>query len=299
MPDKWHTPAFASVAVFMAAAFWGLYWLPLRYLENLGLPGTWPVVFLNTPAAIALGLYVVARWERHRRHLNRALVIGLFTGAGYGFFSVGLLYSSVVRVTLLFYLTPIWGTLIGIVWLGDRAGWSRWTAIGGGLVGMALLLTGGGAVPLNVGDLLGFISGVAWAVGGAMIMRYGAVPVAISTCSQLFMTALLALLCGYLIGDTASPTGSVVLDVLPVALATALIMIVPTLLVVFWAQKILFPGRLGLLMMAEVIMTIISASLLLPEETMSALEWAGAALIVGACLVEVLLTPPDGQKPHA
>lgn len=299
MPDKWHTPTFASVAVFLAAAFWGLYWIPLRYVEDLGITGTWPVIFLNLPAALALGGYILTKWEGHRRHMPRAILIGIFTGAGYGLFSVGLLYSSVVRVTLLFYLTPIWGTLIGIVWLGDRAGWSRWLAIGGGLAGMALLLSGGGSVPLNIGDLMGFVSGVAWAIGGALVMRYGEVPIAASTFSQMLMTSLIALIAGLLVGGMMPPTLPQIASALPVSLVMALFMIIPTLLVIFWAQKILFPGRLGLLMMAEVMLTVLSASILLPEEAMSLVEWGGAILIVGACLIEVLATPSDAKSPHA
>lgn len=296
MPEKWHNPAFASAAVFLAAAFWGLYWIPLRYIEDLGISGTWPVVFLSLPAAICLGGYVIWHWERHRRHMPRALMISIFTGIGYGLFSIGLLYSSVVRVTLLFYLTPIWGTLIGIVWLGDQASWSRWAAIAGGVIGMALLLSGGGSVPLNIGDLMGFVSGVGWAIGGSLVMRYGAVPVAASTGCQLLMTSLLALIAGLLIGGMSTPEFSQTISALPVSLITAMGLIIPTLLVIFWAQKILFPGRLGLLMMAEVMLTVLSASILLPEEAMSPIEWVGACLIVSACLLEIFATPSAAKR---
>ena len=82
-----------------------------------------------------------------------------------------------VRATLLFYLTPVWATLIGMVWLGEKGSWQRWAAIGGGFGGLMLLVSGGGSVPLNIGDLFAFFSGVFWAFGAAMIKRYDAVPV--------------------------------------------------------------------------------------------------------------------------
>ncbi|MEQ9695982.1 DMT family transporter [Shimia sp. SDUM112013] len=293
MAIKSNTPAFASVAVFFAAAIWGLFWIPLRYLEEIGLPGIWPALFINLPGAILMGLWLVIHWEDHRRHMARALMIGIFTGGlGFGLFAVAVLYGTVIRVTLLFYLTPIWGTLIGIVWLGDRATWARWLAIGTGLAGMALLLAGGTAVPLNLGDLFGFLSGIGWAVGGALIMRFGAVPVAASAFSQLFMGSLLILLCALVLA-TPLPAPSLLLPALSVGFGTAVVMIIPTMMVIFWAQKILFPGRLGLLMMAEVMLAVISASLLLPEEAMSGVEWIGAALIIGACLLEIFLTPAE------
>jgi drug/metabolite transporter (DMT)-like permease len=46
-------------------------------------------------------------------------------------------------------------------------------------------------------------------------------------------------------------------------------------------------------------LTVLSASILLPEEAMSLVEWGGAILIVGACLIEVLATPSDAKSPHA
>jgi len=40
-----------------------------------------------------------------------------------------------------------------------------------------------------------------------------------------------------------------------------------------------------------VLTAVVTASLFLPEERMSVIEWTGAALIVGACLAEVFLVP--------
>jgi drug/metabolite transporter (DMT)-like permease len=62
-------------------------------------------------------------------------------------------------------------------------------------------------------------------------------------------------------------------------------------LIIFWAQKFLYPGRVALLMMTEVMVATLTASLFLPNEAMGVIEWIGATLIVGACLVEVLEQP--------
>ena len=57
---------------------------------------------------------------------------------------------------------------------------------------------------------------------------------------------------------------------------------------IFKVSQILFPGRVGILMMSEVIVACISASILLPEETMVLIQWLGAIGIVSAALVEVI-----------
>lgn len=282
------TPGFASGAVLLSAAVWGLYWIPLRYLDAEGVGGAWAVVLVNVPAAMLLAVLVAFRWQNYRTAVGSVLAIGFFTGAGLGLYALGLVYSSVVRATLLFYLTPVWATLIGIVWLGERATWRRWAAIIGGLAGLVLLVArGGGAVPLNIGDLYALLSGVFWAVGAALIMRSGGVPVAGMGMVQFAATAGIALLLGGLTDGFAPPAPSVLRDVLPVSVAISAFVMVPAVCILFWAQKFLFPGRVGLLMMSEVLVAVFTASLLLPDEALGALEWAGAVLIVGACFIEI------------
>lgn len=290
---------FASAAVFFSASLWGLYWIPLRYLEDQGIDGAWAVALLNVPAAVILAMFVLWRPGRYRGHWREAVAIGLLTGFGLALYASGLIYSSVVRATLLFYLTPVWATLIGMVWLGERATWQRWAAIGGGLAGLLLLVSGGGSVPLNVGDLFALLSGIFWAFGAAMIKRFDSVPLTGMTMFQFAFTALGAVLLGYMAGIVTVPVTDRIVDVMPTATLISILIILPAVWVLFWAQKFLFPGRVGLLMMSEVLTAVITASLFLPEERMSALEWAGAALIVGACLVEVFLTPQDVSPKEA
>lgn len=285
------SPGFASGAVFLSASLWGLYWIPLRFLEAQGIGGGWPVALLNLPAGVVLALVVWWQWGRHRGQLGQAVTIGVLTGFGLALYASGLVYSSVVRATLLFYLTPVWATLIGMVWLGEKASWQRWSAIGCGLVGLTLLVSGGGSVPLNIGDLFALLSGVFWAFGAAMIMRFDTVPVSATAMFQFLFTALGAILLGHVAGGVYVPATDLIVQVMPISVLISLVAFLPAVCVLFWAQKFLFPGRVGLLMMSEVLTAVVTASLFLPEERMSVIEWTGAALIVGACLAEVFLVP--------
>lgn len=283
----------ASTVIFVSASIWGLYWMPLRYLEGLGVDGAWSVALVNLPAAILLAIVTLWQWRAHRPALIPMLLIGFFTGTALALYASGLLLSSVVRATLLFYLVPVWATLIGVFWLRERAAWQRWAAISAGIFGMLMLMSGGGSVPLNIGDLFGLLSGIFWAIGAALIVRHPNVPVPGMTMMQFACCAAMAILIGVLT-RTAVPTpppAEVLLASAPMAAGVSILALMPAVLAIFWAQKFLFPGRVGLLMMSEVLMAVISASLLLPEESLSPLEWFGAALILGACLAEVIWTP--------
>ena len=289
----------ASAILFTSATAWGLYWVPLRYLETRGLDGSWAIAALNAPASVVLLVVVLLHLGRYRGQWGRTLAIGLCTGAAMALYAAGLVHSSVVRATLLFYLTPVWATLIGIFWLGERAGLTRWAAIVAGLVGLGALVSGGGSVPLNIGDAYALASGMFWAMGAAMIVRYDTVPVPGMTMLLFAVTSLIALALGAVIHDAPVPDWSAITGAAPVAVPVSILAFLPAVCIIFWAQKFVFPGRGGLLMMSEVMTAVISASLFLPEEQMSLIQWGGAALIIGACLVEVLGTSASDSAPRA
>lgn len=287
----------ASVMVFTSACLWGLAWWPLHYFVDQGIPGAWAVVGLGGFAAAALFLFVCYDARAQLPHLRRALPIGIVTGAAFTCYYAGLIHTSVIRATLFFYLTPIWGTLLGIYWLREQADWRRWAAIGVGLIGLICLLSGDHAQPLNAGDALALASGVLWAIGGVMIMARPGIPVAGITMLQFLFLAVFSLAVGGLLNDLALPDPALLARTAPALAGFAIVLYVPAVVLLFWASRILFPGRVGILMMSEVYVAILSASLLLPDERMAAIQWLGAALIIAAGLIEVLPTGP--RKPRA
>lgn len=284
-----------SAVLFLAASLWGLYWVPLREIESLGLTTTWSVAFFNAGPLALLIPYVIWRRATQFKHLRAVAIIGLFTGLGLSFYASGLVFSSVIRVTLLFYLTPVWSTIIGVVWLSEKLRPGRVLAIVLGLGGLWLLLAANddAVQPLNVGDLMALLSGVFWGFGAAGMKKWPEAPTAMTAIGQFVTTTVF---CAFLalaaFGDTL-PDGSVFLAAFPVAFLASVLVLLPSLFAIFWASRLVYPGRVGILMMSEAIIAIISASLLLPEESMTFWQWVGGAVILAACLVEVFAGDND------
>ncbi|MEM8697620.1 MAG: DMT family transporter [Pseudomonadota bacterium] len=287
----------ASLAVFLSSAIWGLYWVPLRVFEARGIEGGWSVTLLNMPPLLVLIPLMLWQGAGLRKHGHHAVLIGLFAGAGLAFYASGLVYSTVLRATLLFYLTPVWSTLLGMVWLGERVTWGRWAAIVVGLAGMGLLLGGEAdeTHPLNLGDALAFLSGIFWATGASMIRRYNAVPLLPMAGFQFAFTAGLAASIALIFGPREMPQVAPAIEVLPLAMIASILFILPTVWIIFWAQKVLSPGRAGLLMMSEALVAVISASIFLPEERMGTIAWIGAVMIIAACLIELAASAPERE----
>lgn len=280
-----------SFLLFLAAAFWGLYWWPLRVIEAAGVSASWAVALFNAGPLLVLIGFVLLNHKTQFRHFRTVMIVAPLMGVGLGFYATGLVLSSVIRVTMLFYLTPIWSTLIGVIWLSEKLTLGRIVAIVLGLGGMFILLSGGdgSGKPLNIGDLFGFLAGVLWGFGAAGMKRWPDGPTAITTAIQFAITVLFCVFLGGYVLHEPMPEIEVIAAVLPVTLATSLLVLLPSIYIIFAAAKRLFPGRVGVLMMSEVLVAIVSASLLLPHETMSVLQWGGGSMIIAACLVEIFI----------
>ena len=45
-------PAAPVILAFAAAALWGIWWIPIRYIEHLGMDGAWGSVAMNAGAVL-------------------------------------------------------------------------------------------------------------------------------------------------------------------------------------------------------------------------------------------------------
>jgi len=279
----------AALALLLGGALWGVVWIPLRALAGLGLPGAWPGLMLFAGAALAALPLAVARRRALAARAGPLLRCGLLTGAALGLYAVSLTLTEVSRAVLLFYLTPVWGALLGALVLGERLGPRRLLALALGLAGLAVVLgvADGPPLPRDAGDWLALASGLAWAFGSLEVHRLRGVAALDQGLAFLFGALALSgaaiLLAGGALG--AAPPAATLLPALGWG-ALASLYLAPTLLLTLWPAQILPPGRVGLLLMSEVVVGVASAALL-AGEPFGSREAAGAALILSAAALEV------------
>jgi len=280
-----------SLLLVLSAAAWGIYWYPLRTIEALGFSGSWAVAFFNACPLIILLPLLAFKFEQLTRVFWPTLLAASLIGLAFTFYANGLVETTVVRATMLYYLTPVWSTIIGVVWLSEPLTKARIIAIVVAFLGLFLLLTGGGEssnYPLNIGDLYSLLSGIFWAFGIAALNRWANIPILPLT-SFIFLstTALSALFAGVFYADPL-PDTSMASAAFPIAAFFSIVVLLPCFCIIFKISQVLFPGRVGILSMSEVVVAIVSASIFLPAENMLLIQWIGAVAIVFAGLVEVV-----------
>jgi drug/metabolite transporter (DMT)-like permease len=269
----------ALLIIFLASSFWGVLWVPMRHIEAMGLSGLWVVVLFHFLPALAILPLIVKTASSSRRDWGRAAVAGALMGAGFALYALGLVVASVTKTVILFYMTPIWSTVIAYFVLRERAGWGRWLAIAAALVGCALV-TGVSRDELRFdpADLLGLLSGLFWALGSVVIRRYDALNFVTVSFLQYLFGGIMALLAALYFGDPI-PQLNALLQAIPPAFLASVVLFLPSVLLIFRIMQYVSPGLVGILMLSEALVAAVSAAFWLGE-TLSSMQWIGGGAIL-------------------
>lgn len=278
-----------AIAVSLCGAVWGTYWYPLRWFDAQGVGGAWVSLIFNVVAALAtLPLLLRAgAW----RGFGREAVTGLMLGCAFSLYTISVVMTDVLHALLLFYLTPVWSTIAVWVRFGERLRLPRLLAMAFGFAGLCLILgiTSGLPLPRNMGDIVALASGMLWAAG--TMRSYArpshgiALPVFGFSLGGLISSVVILCIARYLAAPVAE-AGNLP-AVAPWIVALSLIIFVPPNYLVLWAAQRIDSGRVGILLMTEVVVGSVTAALFSGEHFGLA-ELAGTLLIVCAGLVEVL-----------
>ena len=282
-----------ETAIAVSGALWGLYWIPVRHLEARGVGVVWTTLGLFAVGLALLAPILIRNPPARAVFAPRMLATGLLTGGAFVLYSVSLVLTEVVTAILLFYLSPVWATVLGRVLLAERLTGSRLTALALGLGGLWVVLGGESGVPLprNPGDWCALIAGVMWAFGTLRVHQDSTIS-PIAHAASLFVGGAVVIAIISLLPAMAGPAPVVT------AQAAAIILILAVLSVVsawgiLWGARLISPGRAGLLLMMEVITGLASAAVL-AGEPFGMTQAIGSMLIVAAALVEVL--PAAGRR---
>lgn len=280
-----------SLIIVVSSCAWGLYWLPLRSIEQSGIAGSWSIVLVNACPLIILVPLIFFNLDKLKKYPRPILFAGIMIGAAFTFYANGLVQTSVIRATLLFYLSPIWSTIIGIIWLNERLTIARVISIIVALIGLILLLydfRNQETTMLNFGDFSSILSGLFWALGASILKKWSKLPIIPLTAIVYFSTTSLSILLATIVYKAPIPSLALIGQNFSTAFIWSVIVLLPSFCIIFRISQILFPGRVGILMMSEVAVAVISAKILLPEEQMVILQWIGASAILLAGVVEII-----------
>src|SRR5581483_6192728 len=165
------------------------------------------------------------------------LAVGLGVGACNALFAVALTFGEIGMIVLLFYLNPIWTTILERVLLGTPIVRYRVFGITLGVLGMVALqgLAGRWPLPANLSEWMGLLAGICWAAGLVASNVAQKSTILDKTALQfLCSTAIGVLLVLLLDRNAVLPSRAELQAALPWILATGAFWIVPAMGLSLW-----------------------------------------------------------------
>ncbi|MEN7433439.1 MULTISPECIES: DMT family transporter [Chromobacteriaceae] len=289
----------ATSGILTTALVWGLMWYPFRSLNAQGV--SVPMASLATYlVTIAAGLTLFFKVYRRQFHFEPVLVLLtlLFGWCNFSY-TMAVAEGHVMRVLLLFYLSPLWTALWSRLLLHEHLTGRGWAVVGLSLLGCGVFIYRpelfAGELPLTHRyEWLALSGGMAFALGNVISRRSHGIPVPVKSATVWFGVALIGAFSLLQSGDLPRmleiPAESwLVLSILGVVLLC-------TSVVSQYGLSIMPATQAMTLMLMELVFAAVSAYLLAGEK-MSLQEWLGGALIAGASLLSGGMSRP-GSKPQ-
>jgi len=274
----------AISSLVYAATLWGLVWYPYRLLDQAGVGGIASGFFSYATPLLLLGWLHARALRAARGHWLWLAALGLAAGWTNLAYVLAVLEGEVVRVLLLFYLSPLWTVLFSRFLLHEKlnhAGWAVMTLAAGGALVM-LWQPGEWPLPGNRAEWLGLSAGVMFAASNVISRHLDGVAEGTKAVSVWMGVAVLAV-----IGLALKPAE---LDFMADAgMQTWLLLLGVGLAIGSMTYAVQYglarvPANQAIVIFLSELVVAAIAAYFLSSERMGVQEWIGAAMIITASL---------------
>lgn len=276
-----------TTILFFSSILWGLSWLPLKALSNLGFDSL-VIIGISYGCLFVVTLPWVLR-VLHFYKSNALALVGIFIAGGLAnlCFSYAMIHGEVLRVMALFYLLPVWGVLGGRFILKERTSLARWLGVVLAIVGAAILLEVQQIWNQSVSwiDVLAIVSGLTLAATILLFRGVEGVPLVVKL-NVLFLGACVLSTFALVIGFSNQLPFSFTPNILWIGVF-ALGWLIWANFGSQWACTKLPAGRSSIIMVMELVAASVSAVIVGGEKLTLSLI-IGGTLIFSATVIEIL-----------
>jgi len=269
----------AIAALLFSSSLWGIIWYPLRWLDEAGMSAVWSslVMYLaaGTLALPFLFKHNIFSASNGKDLLFLAVAAGITNIA----FLVALTEGEVMRVMLLFYLSPIWSVLLSRWWLKERLSSSAIAMLVIAMTGSLIMLWDtsiGWPWPHGLADWLAITASITFSINNVLARKLANVSMAAKT-GVIWWGVVVASILVLMWQQSAMP--DVTMNVWIVAgLVGCLGIVVMTVTVLYGIARMPIYHS-SVIMLFELVVAAIAAWAL-TSEVMSLQEWLGGGLIM-------------------
>jgi drug/metabolite transporter (DMT)-like permease len=280
-----------------AAALWGLVWYPYRLLDDAGVGGI-ASGFFSYAIPLLLAGWLHGRALRDARgHWPWLGALALAAGWTNLAYVLAVLDGEVVRVLLLFYLSPLWTVLFARFLLHEklnRAGWAVMALAAGGALTM-LWQPGDWPLPANHAEWLALSAGVMFAASNVISRHLDGVAQgakAVSVWAGVAVLTVIGLALQPAELDFMAEAGAATWGLL---VGVALLIGSMTYAVQYGLARV--PANQAIVIFLSELVVAAIAAYFLSDERMDLQEWLGAAMIIIASLFSGHMEDDQAKEP--
>lgn len=281
--------ALAIFGLLFGACFWGTVWYFYRILEVGGISGIASSFYSYVLAALMACVW----FAKHLRNVfswSKAMILlGLIAGWTNLSYVLAVLDGPVMRVLLLFYLSPLWTLILAHFWLHERTNLRGFLAIITSIIGASIMLydpsgkSGWLPMPHSPSDWYALSSGMSFALANVLARKFAHISVHAKSFAVWFGVIAVSALCLPLFGETLPLPDSFTTHQWLILLFIAIVLAFGTWLVQFGVAHI-EANRASVIFLFELVAAAF-ASYYLAHEVMMMNEWIGGSLIIAAALI--------------
>lgn len=287
------TTRFLPVAsILLGASLWGVIWYPMRLLEAAGLGGLWLTLTLYASAFLASLPFLFRSASEFQRRPFLLVLLMLAAGWTNIAFVEAVLHGNILRVLLLFYLSPIWAVVLGRIFLGEILSRTSLLSLGLAMGGALIMLWDsrtGTPWPRDVADWMALSSGFAFALSNVLARGMSDISVKAKSLAVWSGVVLLVLL---MIPFVSPELPKVSPDVLAGAMTLGIAGILGMTVLVQYGVSHLTVQRSAVLSLIELVVGAISQQLFTNEQVVGG-DWLGGVLILAGAWLAAQVSGKD------
>lgn len=277
---------FAVFALLYTAFSWGIIWYPYRLLAESGISGALASFYTYGIASIVGGFIYWRHWHGLRNLPLRAYALCLAAGWTNLAFVLATIDGEVMRVMLLFYLSPIWTLMLARFWLKEKLTPMSYAVIVLSLIGAFIMLSDFAnfslPMPRSRAEWLGLSAGMGFSLSNVITRRSSDLSLPVKSLLVWLGVTVVSFVIMMVLGVSFSA-----LEVMqanwPLLVLVGLMLVIATIAVQYGVTQ-MTATRASVIFLFELVVGAV-ASYYLANEALEWNEWVGGVLIIGAGLI--------------
>lgn len=287
--NKPYKNSLAIAGLLFGATAWGIIWYPYRLMSEAGVSGVAASFYTYGIAVIMASLLFSKHWRGIFSLPKSIIILSLIAGWSNLGYVMAVVHGEVMRVMLLFYLSPLWTLILAHFWLKEPISRAGVFAILLSLIGAFIMLWQPGSWPLpkSSSDWLAISAGLCFALTNVITRKSHHLSLRVKSLAVWTGVVAMALIClpfvQPVIGEQF-PNLSFFSAAQWLGMSLIAVLLIAVTLAVQYSVTQMSATRASVIFLFELVVAAV-ASYYLAHEVMTWNMWLGGGFIIGAASI--------------